>query len=85
MIIILPEEKKEMPKDWAFMEKSGKVLADIPETWKQYPDNESGMMSVIEMEYGELRNATTDKQKCHELVHLASACLRLWRRINHVD
>ena len=85
MIIILPEEKKEMPKDWAFMEKSGKVLADIPETWKQYPDSEAGMMSVIEMEYNELRQATTDKAKSHELVHLGSACLRLWRRLNNAE
>lgn len=85
MIIILPEEKKEMPKDWAYMEQSGKVLRDIPETWKQYPDSEAGMMSVIEMEYNELRQATTDKAKSHELVHLGSACLRLWRRLNNAE
>ena len=85
MLIVIPEKKKELPKDWAYMEQSGKVLSNIPETWKQYPNTEAGMMSVIEMEYNELRNATTDKQKCHELVHLGSACLRLWRRINHVD
>lgn len=87
MMIIFPqdEESKSMPKDWAFMEKSGKVLDNIPETWKAYPATEAGMMGVIDMEYNELKKAMTDKDKSCELVHLASACLRLWRRLNNAD
>ena len=85
MMIIFPDKEKETPKDWAFMEKSGEVLASMPDTWKAYPDNEAGMMSVIDMEYNELKNAMTDKDKSCELVHLASACLRMWRRLNHAE
>ena len=75
----------EKPKDWAYMEQSGEVLKNIPETWKQYPDNLPGMMDVIGMEFNELKNAMTDKAKSHELVHLGSACLRMWRRLNNAE
>lgn len=75
----------EKPKDWAYMEQSGEVLRNLPETWMQYPDTVPGMMAIIDMEFNELHQATTDKEKSHELVHLGSACLRLWRRLNHAE
>lgn len=73
------EEKQAFPKDWPFMEQSGEVLADIPQTWRAYPDNEAGRMNIVTMEYNELMKAQTPVDKMHELVHLASACLHLWR------
>lgn len=73
------------PADWAFMEQSGNVLDAIPETWKRYPSTKEGMMGVIEMEMEELKKAANDADRSHELVHLASACLRLWRKINVAD
>ena len=86
MLIYLPKkEENAMPKDWAYMQKSDKVLKNMPETWKQYPDNLPGMMDVIEMEFNELKNAMTDKEKSCELVHLGSACLRMWRRLNNAE
>lgn len=66
------------------MEQSGKVLRDLPATWKQYPKDADGAMAVIKMEYKELLNAETDEAKMHELVHLGSACLYLWRMLAHV-
>ena len=71
--------RKDKPKDYGFMEESEKVLKDTPKTWKAYPKNVDGAMSIIEMEHKELLNAT---DKSHELVHLASACLYAWRMIN---
>lgn len=84
MIVLYPyaktiQKEPEKPKDWPFMEQSGKVLNDIPDTWKAYPDNEKGKMDIIVMEYNELRAAMSDEQKMHELIHVASACLNLWR------
>lgn len=76
---------KALPEDWAFMEQSGKVLEDLPKTWKAYPNTEEGMMGIIKMEYGELQNAQTVKDKMHELVHLASACLHLWRHYHATE
>ncbi len=73
------------PADWAFMEQSGKVLAAMPETWKKYPPTTEGMMGIIEMEMGELKKAGNDTDRSHELVHLASAALRMWRYLNHVE
>lgn len=70
------------PDDWPFMEQSEKVLANIPDTWKQYPADEAGMMGIINMEHCELKRASTDEDKMHELVHLASACLHMWRMLN---
>lgn len=75
--IYIPEREK--PADYAFMEESEKVLNDIPDTWKAYPQTIDGAMNIISMEYKELQNA---KDKSHELVHLASACLHLWRMLN---
>lgn len=71
-----------LPKDWAFMEQSGQVLRNLPATWKAYPDTEEGRMGIVKMEYGELLKAQTTKEKMHELMHLASACLHLWRLYN---
>lgn len=87
MIVLYPYPKTitkepDKPKDWPFMEQSGKILADIPDTWRAYPNTEKGKMDIIVMEYNELRNAMTDEEKMHELVHVASACLNLWRCLN---
>ena len=71
-----------LPEDWEFMEQSGEVLKNLPATWKAYPDTEEGRMGIVQMEYGELMKAKTDKEKMHELMHLASACLHLWRFYN---
>jgi len=77
------------PKDWAFMQQSGEVLKNIPATWMQYPNTVDGMVKIIEMEYGEAMAAVKDQLGAeavsHELVHLASACLHLWRRLNHAE
>jgi hypothetical protein len=55
----------------------------------QYPDTPEGMTKIIEMEYGEVMAAWKDQlgteAVSHELVHLASACLHLWRRLNHAE
>jgi len=83
------EWTKEKPKDWAFMQQSGEVLKNIPATWMQYPNTVDGMVKIIEMEYGEVMAAVKDQlgteAVSHELVHLASACLHLWRRLNHAE
>ena len=73
------------PKDWEFMEQSGDVLRNLPETWTAYPDNEGGRRAIIEMEFKEFMNAKTTEEREHELVHLASACLHLWRMYEHID
>ena len=73
------------PKDWEFMKQSGDVLRNLPETWTAYPDNEGGRRAIIEMEFKEFMNAKTTKEREHELVHLASACLHLWRYYEHLD
>lgn len=75
------ETENNRPKDWGFMEESEKVLANIPDTWKAYPQNIHGGMSIISMEYEELMKAPAE-ERMHELVHLASACLHLWRMYN---
>ena len=67
------------PKDWEFMRQSGEVLRNLPETWTAYASDEGGRMGIIDMEYGELKQAKTKQEKMHELVHVASACLHLWR------
>ena len=79
MKIILPPK----PKDWLFMKTSGEILKDIPDTWKAYPQTIEGAMSIIEMEHKELMAPTADKSK--ELIHLASACLYAWRKLNHAE
>ena len=87
-VLVVPkhgEKTWEKPKDWPFMEQSGKVLRDIPATWKQYPHDPDGAMAIIKMEYKELLNADTEEKKMHELVHLGSACLYLWRMLAHVE
>ena len=82
-------EKKEYtnqkPKDWAFMEESGRVLKSYPNTWLAYPDTEAGVKSIIDMEYCEYKGARTLEEMNRELVHLASACLLLWRKLNHAE
>ena len=77
--------KREKPKDWAYMQKSGEVLRDMPATWKAYPQDEKGRMDIIKMEYQELLNAKTPEEISHELVHLGSATLHLWRLLNHAE
>ena len=78
-----PEYKK--PKDWAYMEQSGETLRDMPDTWKAYKQDEKGRMDIIKMEYQELLNAKTDEEISHELVHLGSATLHLWRLLNDAE
>ena len=75
-------KSKALPSDWEFMKESGEVLENIPDTWKQYPLNTSGKAAIIDMEYKEMVAATAKEAKMHELVHLASACLNLWRELN---
>lgn len=79
------EEEPKRPKDWKFMEQSKEVLADIPDTWKQYPHTKDGLTDIIRMEFDELMKAGDKKDVCHELVHLASACLYLWRYLNDAE
>ena len=67
------------PRDWKFMEESALTLSNLPETWTAYSTDEGGRMGIIDMEYGELKKAQTKEEKMHELVHVASACLHLWR------
>lgn len=76
---------KPKPKDWAYMEASGKVLRDLPETWRKYKQDDAGRMDIIKMEYQELLNAKTDEEISRELVHLGSACLHYWRLINNAE
>ena len=78
-------KNRNKPKDWKFMEEAEKVLANIPDTWKTYPRNEQGMCDIIDMEYKELKEAIGKENKKHELIHLASACLNLWRKLNNVE
>lgn len=80
--MLLVFDKKEKPKDYAFMEESEKVLKDRPVTWKVYPDSIEGAKKIIDMEYKELQES---KDKSHELIHLASACLLLWRKLNNAE
>ena len=75
---------KAKPADWDFMKQSGEVLNSVPDTWKKYPETDEGLMNIIIMEFGELSKATTKEQKSHELVHLASACLHLWRHYHAI-
>lgn len=72
----------EKPADWAFMEQSGKVLSDLPETWRAYAKTFEGRMGIIDMEYRELKEARGKEDVSRELVHLGSACLHLWRLLN---
>ena len=77
------------PKDWAYMEMSGQVLRNPPETWKVYPDNEEGKRAIIDMEYHELQNAIAinapKEDIMRELVHLGSATLAMWRELNAAE
>ena len=79
------ENKGGKPKDWAYMEQSGRTLKHIPDTWKKYPHDLAGLTAIVDMEYGEFKNAKTDAEKSHELVHLGSATLYLWRYLNHAE
>lgn len=76
---------RKVPKDWAYMEASGKVLKDLPETWKAYKQDDKGRMDIIKMEYQELLNAKTDEELSRELIHLGSATLHYWRLINNAE
>lgn len=85
MLVVIPRSKSyEKPKDWAFMAKSEQVLNNIPETWKQYPNSIQGKTEIIDMEYNEFKQAQTIKERQHELIHLASACLNLWRTLEGI-
>ena len=73
---------QEKPKDWRFMEESRQVLSNLPETWTAYSQDEGGRLGIIQMEYKELMDAHVKEARSKELVHLASACLHLWRLYN---
>ena len=75
----------EKPKDWAFMKQSGNVLKNYPATWMSYPNTIEGAKGIIDMEYNEYKNAVSYQDISHELVHLASACLLLWRKLNNAE
>ena len=75
----------EKPKDWAFMKQSGNVLKNYPATWMSYPNTIEGARGIIDMEYNEYKNAVSYQDISHELVHLASACLLLWRKLNNAE
>lgn len=75
----------EKPKDWAFMKQSGNVLKNYPATWMSYPNTVEGVRGIIDMEYNEYRNVESYQDISHELVHLASACLLLWRKLNNAE
>jgi hypothetical protein len=75
----------EKPKDWAFMKQSGNVLKNYPATWMTYPNTIEGARGIIDMEYNEYKNAASYQDISHELVHLASACLLLWRKLNNAE
>ena len=75
----------EKPKDWAFMKQSGNVLKNYPATWMTYPNTIEGASGIIDMEYNEYKNAASYQDISHELVHLASACLLLWRKLNNAE
>lgn len=83
------EWTKDKPKDWEFMVQSGNTLKNLPPTWMSYPDTPEGMVGIIAMECGEVMAAWKEKMGAeavsHELVHLASACLHMWRRLNHAE
>lgn len=70
------------PKDWEFMKKSGEILENPPDTWKPYAHNLEGNIDIISMEFSELMKAETREDRMHELIHLATACLRMWRDCN---
>ena len=79
------QKEAETSSDWPFMEQSEKVLSNLPETWRTYPETEEGMTGIIMMEYNELMKKDTRQDRMHELVHLASACLHYWRYLNNAD
>jgi hypothetical protein len=76
---------QQKPKDWKFMKESADVLRNIPVTWTAYPSDEGGRLDIIQMEFTELMQAKTSEARKKELVHLASACLHLWRYYEHID
>ena len=72
----------EQSNDYPFMKKCEEILNNFPDTWKAYPDDEIGACKILDMEYQEYKKATTKEDKSHELVHIASACLNMWRKYN---
>lgn len=83
MIIVLPPQNNKS-KDWPFMEASIKTLENTPDTWKQYPNTEAGAMAIVKMEFNELTAAASSVPATkQELVHLASACLHMWRKLSN--
>ena len=88
MLIIYPKKStdeyhSDLP-DYPFMKACKEVLANAPDTWKRYTDTPEGKCSIISMEFNELMKAKDTETKKNELIHLASACLNLWRTLNAV-
>lgn len=77
------------PADWPYMELSGQILKNPPETWKVYPKTEDGLFGIIDMEYHELQNAIMENRPkediMRELVHLGTATLAMWRHYNAAE
>ena len=56
-----------------------------PRTWDKYDlKTEDGIRKVIEMEYKELMDATSEKGKIENIYHLSVALLRYWRIMKKV-
>ena len=81
----LSQKEQYLQKDKAFMEGCIEVLTNIPETWKKYPDTIEGACKIVDMEANEITRAITKEDKSCECIHLASACLNLWRKLNYVS
>ena len=69
--------------DKEFMKTCHEVDMLPPRTWDKYDfKTEDGIRKVIEMEYKELMDATSEKGKIENIYHLSVALLRYWRLIN---
>lgn len=56
-----------------------------PRTWDKYDlKTEDGIRKVVEMEYKELMDATSEKGKIENIYHLSVALLRYWRIMKKV-
>ena len=63
------------PKKDSISDSVEKVVDNPPETWKVYPDTDAGRLSIIDMEYTEMKKTQTVDDLCSELIHLISACV----------
>lgn len=66
-----------------FIKKVLEILSSKPKEWEKYSSSEKGINTIITMEYNELMNSNSLEDKKHSLIHLASACVSLWRKLNN--